>query len=568
MARRGDGSRATTTLAWPEALSVGREISSGRLGEAPLDALPALIDSVYASLVRKSIAAIPSTVASEDARLSYVIGRQAVVSANHADARRWFARAQGLLTSNSDTHLVQRLAFELGCIHLQDGSIAGAETVVAWAEGLTAPRQAGPDILHLRALIAELRGDRRRAIALYRRAISRSHLSLTPLSHVLLLRNLASSLAHERPHETVTLYRRAIELIHAQKLEAGSEPGLRNGLGYALICGGDLASAHIELRTAYQLAGSADRPAIGLFARFNKAIIDELEGRMPKADADLELVRVDSESTDLAALANWCRLRRTWVLLKEGRRNEARSTLAQARAHVVSQQADTIRTLDALFALIDGRALLASSELRELASAYRARGDLITAFVLWLWKAVADLDTGSRKSAEEAVREACALRHVGALSLSPSWWAREVVDVAADLGQTEACSDALWRVEAEIGGPDRPSVVAEGDRIWVDSHELSPEQWRKRTGAHVLRKFFGLLLRAHPDGLGQEELADLLWPDSEGDRAMRNLYGATKDLRRVLSVVPGLRVRLSGRRLSLDPARNVTLRAPQERLGD
>ena len=58
----------------------------------------------------------------------------------------------------------------------------------------------------------------------------------------------------------------------------------------------------------------------------------------------------------------------------------------------------------------------------------------------------------------------------------------------------------------------------------------------------MLRRLFALLAEAHPQLISRDELTDALWPESEGDKAVRNLYAATKDLRRVLAGSPGLRL--------------------------
>jgi len=75
----------------------------------------------------------------------------------------------------------------------------------------------------------------------------------------------------------------------------------------------------------------------------------------------------------------------------------------------------------------------------------------------------------------------------------------------------------------------------------------------------VLRRYFRALLSAYPAALGRDELADLLWPESEGDKAVRNLYGATKDLRSVLAAVPGMRLQVSEGTYSLIFASEIAL---------
>jgi DNA-binding SARP family transcriptional activator len=73
----------------------------------------------------------------------------------------------------------------------------------------------------------------------------------------------------------------------------------------------------------------------------------------------------------------------------------------------------------------------------------------------------------------------------------------------------------------------------------------------------VLRRYFRALLSAHPAALARDELADLLWPESEGDKAVRNLYDATKDLRRVLASIPGVQLRVSDQTYGLALTGNV-----------
>lgn len=553
------GSRGSTARSWRDVLSLGRRLADLHL-EAVLDVLPALLDSVYAPQARAILSTIPDGLASADARVAYAMARQAVVRADHARARSWFARAQAAATRQTDPRLIQRIAFELGCLQLQDGSLASARTVVAWVQGVSPGASAGADLIHLRALIADLHGDRRRAIALYHRAIVRSHDALTPLSHVLSLRNLAAAMVHERPRETIPLYQRAIELVHSEQLEAGAEPALRNGLGYAFICAGDFASARTELSRAVESSEATDRPTIGLYARFNQSMVDELEDRTEAASDQLELVRSQAEAQELSGLANWCRLRQVWLLLKDRRWDEARQLLSRARENCVPEQIDTIRTLDAFFALIDGQASIAAVEFHGLAETYEGRSDLVTAFALLLWEAVAQTDAGARRSATVALKRASALCTRAMVRLSPSWWAREAADAVSLLRGASVWPHPLHRVSSGIGKSGTPVLVSADARIWVDGRELPGEIWRRRTGSGVLRRLFRLLVESHPRSVTKERLADRLWPESEGDRALRNLAGAVNDLRRVATAVPGLRVRVSSGRLSLDAHESVTFR--------
>jgi DNA-binding SARP family transcriptional activator len=60
--------------------------------------------------------------------------------------------------------------------------------------------------------------------------------------------------------------------------------------------------------------------------------------------------------------------------------------------------------------------------------------------------------------------------------------------------------------------------------------------------------------------VARDDLADQLWPDSEGDKAVRNLYATMKDLRRVLTAAPGLRAVARGGDYALEMDDNVVMR--------
>jgi len=105
----------------------------------------------------------------------------------------------------------------------------------------------------------------------------------------------------------------------------------------------------------------------------------------------------------------------------------------------------------------------------------------------------------------------------------------------------------------------REAVEVNGDEVRVAGVPLPPDAWQRRSGARVLRRLFGLLVGAHPRVLSRDVLADELWPESEGDKAVRNLYAATKDLRRVLAAAPGLRVVARGGGYAVDAEPNVRI---------
>jgi DNA-binding response OmpR family regulator len=125
--------------------------------------------------------------------------------------------------------------------------------------------------------------------------------------------------------------------------------------------------------------------------------------------------------------------------------------------------------------------------------------------------------------------------------VSPSWWAREVLE-AARVDGGEHCADDLLATTVGILDLRQETVEVSGDQIRVGGSALPADAWQRRSGARVLRRLFALLVAAHPRVLSRDQVTDELWPDSEGDRAVRNLYAATKDLRRVLAIAPGLRL--------------------------
>jgi DNA-binding SARP family transcriptional activator len=89
---------------------------------------------------------------------------------------------------------------------------------------------------------------------------------------------------------------------------------------------------------------------------------------------------------------------------------------------------------------------------------------------------------------------------------------------------------------------------------------LPADAWQRRSGARVLRRLFALLVAAHPKGVSRDRLTDELWPESEGDKAVRNLYAATKDLRRVLASASGVRLVARGGDYALEADDNVVMR--------
>jgi hypothetical protein len=393
--------------------------------------------------------------------------------------------------------------------------------------------------VHLRALIADRRGRRSDAIALYRRAIATSATALSPLSRVLELRNLAETLAHESPAEAVTMYRHALETLAANALDPRLAAALHNGLAYAAICAADLDLADRELDAAAKEAERLQIPLMRAYARYNRSIALELRDRVDEAVVVLREARGTAESSKLLELVTWTWIREAWLALKRKDRKGADRASATARRTSGPAHAEALSTLDAFFALIDGDHQTAARLFDDLATLYLGRSDLLTAFALLLWRAVAYRKSNATKGAKATARRACELRRKGTVRVSPSWWAHEVVNSARFDGG-ESCAEDLRETAIGLLDIAHERVIVTPEDVVVDGDPLPADAWQRRSGARVLRRLFGLLVAAHPGAISRDELADRLWPDSEGDKAVRNLYAAMKDLRRVIASAPGL----------------------------
>jgi tetratricopeptide (TPR) repeat protein len=492
----------------------------------------------------------------ESVPLLFAAGRRAVLRGERENARLWLTRAQSRASRRTPGALRARLAFELGCVLLDEGGTEAAESVIAWAESLS--RSPSSDVLHLRALIADRRGERKDAIAFYRRAIATAGSALSPLSRVLELRNLAETLAHESPGEALTMYRHALETLRAHDLDPRLAPALHNGLAYAAICAADFDLAETELDAASRDAVRLGIPLMRAYAIYNRSILFELRDEIDDATRAIGEARALSESAKLRDLVVWCWIRESWLALKHKNRPAADRASASARRLSGEAHAVAIATLDAMFTLVDGDHLNAAKLFGQLADGYLERSDVVTAVALLLWRSVSYRRANALKGAKAAARAACELRRRGPVRVSPSWWAREIVD-AARVDGGEHCADDLLASAVGIVDVLRENVEIHGDEIRVDGSPLPADAWQRRSGARVLRRLFALLVAAHPQGVPRDRLTDELWPESEGDKAVRNLYAATKDLRRVVASVPGVQVVARSGGYALDVGTNVSI---------
>lgn len=498
------------------------------------------------------------THATESVPLLFATGRRALLRGERDNARAWLTRAQSRSSRRTPEALRARLTFELGCLLLDDGGTEAAESVIAWAESLS--QRPSSDVLHLRALIADRRGERRVAIAFYRRAIAKAGSALSPLSRVLELRNLAETLAHESPAEALTMYRHALETLRAHDLDPRLAPALHNGLAYAAICAADLELADAELDAASRDAQRLGIPLMHAYAIYNRSIVFELRDQIAEAGAAIVQAREVAESAKLRDLVAWCGIRDSWLALKRKDRHAADRAAASARKLSGPSHGEAISTLDAMFTLVDGDHLEAAKRFGDLASGYLTRSDVVTAVALLLWRSVAYRRGNAAKGAKAAAREACTLRRRGPVRVSPSWWAREVVDAARTDGG-ESCADDL--LQTYVGLLDMPRQIVEirGDDVLVGGLPLPADGWQRRSGARVLRRLFAMLADAYPRVVSRDQLTDALWPESEGDKAVRNLYAATKDLRRVVASAPGLQLVARGGGYALEAKENVSIGA-------
>ncbi len=465
--------------------------------------------------------------------------------------------------------MAARLAFELGYLYLVQSRSVTADAVLAWAEGLYANTSAASaDLLHLRALAADDMGDPVRARGLYRIALESSAEALTPLTRALATINLAVSLNHVDPAESLALAEFAGQLVEAAHLDRRLRPTISNVQAYALICLGRTPDARAAAARATMEAREVGHRRVALYAGFNMAIIDELEGSPDAARAGLLEVQDASRAEGLTDLEGWASLRLAWLRLRTGDPSGARRLLDDAHALLLSTRyAEALRTLKALINLEERRYPEARVELEGALRSATQRGDLLCEFVLLLWLAHLERLVGRDRVAGRLGRRALTLAGAHDFRWSPNWWSAEVVR-SAQTHAPDRAADAA-RLITSAGEADRAreqsTVEIFGDgRVLVDGCALDPEQWRVgRTGSHVLQRMFGLLVTSYPSPLRRDELAERLWPASDGDRAIRNLYAATVDLRRLLAGVPGvvLAVDDSGYRLFFDGNVRLTERA-------
>jgi tetratricopeptide (TPR) repeat protein len=308
---------------------------------------PRLLDGLHRDDVIARLERVSPDEITTSASLSYLAGMAAALEGDQSAAIRNLLRAQAL-ASPEERALAARIAFELGYLYLSRAEHAAADTTLLRAQDLDGAN-ASPDIDHLRALIADSAGNYREAREAYRSAISRSSRALTRATQVLALTNLAVSLNHRDPRESVSLCGLALATMDAEELHPQIRPSVRNVMGYALTCLGELDLARQTLDGAREDARDLRQGRIELYASFNLAIVDELQGRSADAAATLEDISARARVAELTALDGWAVIRRAWLRSRDGDVDAAHRLVSDRfAAHVPAAHDDALRMLQAV----------------------------------------------------------------------------------------------------------------------------------------------------------------------------------------------------------------------------
>jgi hypothetical protein len=531
---------------------------------------PRLFDSTDRDLVVERIGQVDANAINDDARLSYLAGAAAVLRHDRAAAITHLTRAQALV-ARTDHALIGRVAFELGFLYLSRDERAAADATLLWAESAEDATRPSPDLSHLRALIADAVGDHQQARDAYRIAIRGSSHALTRATRVLALANLAVSLNHLEPRESVSLCGLALATLDAEQLHPQMRPSVRNVLGYAHLCLGELDDGREAATAARDEAREMDQEIVELFASFNLAIVDELQGR--DADADRRLLEVSRRASmaNLAALDGWAVIRRAWLRLRADDAPAADHLLAERfGSSVATAHVDSLRMLRALLDLHERRSAAARRTFLALSRIYGEKDDALDRFAVLLWLATLDREAGRADVARKNANEACAIGRAHGFRLATNFWAPELAATARACANTENAdfANGLIALASRSERKLDTVVVRRDGTIRIAGRALPDGVWRQGgTGRRKLRLLFDTLRAAYPGTIERDDLVDLLWPESEGDSATQNLYAAVNDLRHLLSDVPGISVGAKDGRYGLQFGDNVRIESGTPRQG-
>lgn len=513
-------------------------------GVIPSKCIPHLIEGPERDRAAAILDAIPRSIAVSSPWLSYGLG-SLMATQGGEDAIEWLTGA--LVASRAEPRLFARVTAELGVLHLSRGEVATAEALLTWATGL-AGRSASqsPDLLRLRAHLAYEAGDAAGAREHAERAIALSGRALTASTLVDALHIVAVTEASREPTRAADLSRFCLRVVQAERLHSRFALPARCVLGLSLIALGAPSLARRELDETLMAAVAAGATRERLAAAMALAIVAEFEGRY------LEAARLTDEVITLARDRGMVQARdraivqREWLALKAEHLAPSEAIGGAAQLAEQHRARRVLRAIASARGCAPGAPQVLAALAREAADAQRNTD----AVALYLHAAEREFVLGRVELARSRAAAACELAVHTGIRASPSWWDVAIVDAAQRL--------APGGVALEFSRPAGVDHARHRVRLRADGEFLIggapvPGLWRiGRTGPRVLRRFFTSLLEVHPRGLERDELCDLLWPESEGDRAVQNLYAATADLKRALSRVPGVRLDVGRGRYALE----------------
>jgi Tfp pilus assembly protein PilF len=505
---------------------------------------PVLLDTIHRPVLLTALQAVTAIEAERHAGLAYVSGVLAAQRGDDVEATRWLTRAWALTPDRSHA-LAARIGLELGLTCLARGERFACDAVLAQLETREGPvRAPSADRLLLCGQLHADAGEQGIAQGFFRDTLVQSNDALTPLTHVLGLLNLAIVLEHVLPSDSIALCKLANECITQEKLDPRWHAKAWNILGYAHVCAGNLAEAREALNRALREAEASALASYTLRARFNLAIVDELEGDLANADARLSEIEQSLSAGSANPLVTWAAIRRAWIALEQSDVSTAvqRFPALAPRARCHWEALDTLRMR---FAILEGDLASGRKLLTALVPAYRERGDLQTAMTLLLWRAHLEWTGGQTVVARAFFEEAWEIGGRHGFSLATNWWSPQIVQTArllATVPQMAAWTAALHTAVIAAGPSGEVVITSDGD-VLVHGAPLPGDRWRRGgAGPRVLHRYLSLLAVAYPRRLARDDIVDTLWPQSDGDRAINNLYAATSDLRCVLRDVDGVNV--------------------------
>jgi hypothetical protein len=271
----------------------------------------------------------------------------------------------------------------------------------------------------------------------------------------------------------------------------------------------------------------------------------------------LEEISMRAGHAELAALDGWAVIRQAWLRSRDGDLRAARELISDRfGAHVPAAHADALRMLSAVDYVRANSYGRARSALLELIRSYNDNDDQLDRFVALLWLATLYRTSGRDALARRSCGEACALGRTHGFRIATNFWDAELVTTARACSPPEYADFVATLVSGATAAGPRPLpsvVIGDDGTIVIDGAPLADDVWRQgRTGRRQLRRLFDTLRAAYPSAIERGHLADLLWPDSEGDRAIANLYAAINDLRHILGAVPGVTLALRGGAYALE----------------